>query len=254
MTLNDNALIIHYMHTKLETTEFDEFDPNEPTKPTVFPDASDNPEVLRGIEPELELTNETITQEQINEMKMLGVPKPKGVSWDRWQELQGERGEHTHMIHLAASGVPNWRIAQILEYDSVHVSKVLRIPWVKEKVKAEIESIYGTDHKKALKDRAIKALTVIDDILEDGKESEKAGMAKWVLEHSVGKASQDIQVTKTSLTEVIIKINEMQTSNQLRDVGSGQASLPKPKDHFDTIIAEVIPEGMVIGKRSSVEG
>jgi hypothetical protein len=206
-----------------------------------------------GIGQPLELTDETITQEMINELKMLGEYKPPGVSWERWQRIQDIRPEHEHMIHLAASGVPQWRIAQTLGYDQASVTKILNTPEVRERVKKEIESIYGADHKKALKDRAMKAVGVVDQILESGKESEMSSMAKWVLEHSVGKASQDIQVTKTTLSEVIVKIEEMKAAGQLRDVGSNLSSLSKPKDDFDNIIEKVIPSGMIVGKRSGGE-
>lgn len=199
-----------------------------------------------------ELTNETVTQEQINEMKMLGIGKPKLVSWERWQRIQDIRHEHEHMIHLAASGIPQGKIAQMMGYDHVHVSKVLRAPEVTAKVRQRIDELYGDDYKKALKSRNNKAVQVVDEILSDtSKESERASMAKWVLEHSIGKASAEINVKTTSLIEVIHQINEM---NQLREVGSSTDNLSKQEDPFDNIINEVIPKGMIIGKRSSNGG
>lgn len=198
------------------------------------------------------LTDETITQEQINEMKMLGIDKPETVSWERWTRIQNIRVEHDHMIHLAASGVPQWKIAQSLGYDQAHVSKILNTPDVRKRIQAEIQGLYGDDYKKAIKDRNMKAVGVMDDILESGKEAERASMAKWVLEHSVGKASQDVNVKTTSLVEVIHKINEME-SNQLRDVGSNTEALPKPKHKFDNVIEQVIPKDMVIGKRGGMD-
>lgn len=215
------------MNEELETPEFDEL----------------------GGEP---LNDQNITQEQINEMKMLGMERPPGVSSERWWRIQTVRFEHEHMIHLAASGIPQWMIAKQTGYDPQMVSKVLNTPEVKVKVQEKIQEIYGADHKKAVKDLGLKAISVVSEVLDNGKESEKASMAKFVVEHSIGKASQDIQVTKTSLTEVIVKIDQMRT-DQLRDVGSNQALLPKPPDPFDTVIDEIIPKGMVIGKRSSGE-
>ena len=196
------------------------------------------------------LTDENITQEQINEMKMFGLQKPDTVSWERWNMLQEIRYEHEHMIHLAASGVPQQEIANILGYDNLHVSKVLRTPAIKAKVEDQIHKIYGEDMKKVLRDRARKAIGVVDEILVDGKESEKASMAKWVLEHTVGKASQEINVQKTTLSQVVLQIEQLKQSNQLRDIGSSTDDLQKTKDHFDTIIEQVIPSGMVVGKRS----
>jgi transcriptional regulator with XRE-family HTH domain len=199
-----------------------------------------------GSEP---LNDESITQEQINEMKMLGIPKHDSISWERWTRLQEIRYEHELMIHLAASGVSQKEISRQLGYDQAHVSKILNTPDVKARIRLEIENIYGQDHKKALKARGMKSLEVVDEILEFGKESEKAAMARWQLEHSVGKASQEIVERKTSLTEVIVKIEQMR-SDQLRDVSPSQAQLSKPEDPFDNIINEIIPKGMVIGKRS----
>ena len=198
------------------------------------------------------LTDENITQEQINEMKMLGMARPETVSYERWWRLQDIRYEHEFMIHLAATGMSQASISKAVGYDQCHVSKVLNTPEVKERVRQEIEKIYGADHKKALRDRSLKSLEVVDDILANGKESEKASMAKWQLEHTIGKASQEIQVTKTTLTEFIVRVDQMKS--ELRDVGPSQSLLPKAEDPFDTVINEVIPKGMVIGKRSSGEG
>lgn len=199
------------------------------------------------------LTDENITQEQINEIKMLGLPKPNLVSWERWQRIQDIRHEHEHMIHLAASGLPQQDIAEALGYDHVHVSKILRHPDVKAKVSQRIDEIYGSDHKKAILNRGLKSIKVVDEILETGKESEKASMAKWVLEHSVGKATQEIKETKTSLNQFILEVRDLK-QNQLRDVGGSTESLSNIKSPFDTIIDEIIPKGIVIGKRSSGEG
>lgn len=196
------------------------------------------------------LTDENIDQEQINEMKMLGMDKPETVSWERWNRLQSIRFEHEHMIHLAASGMPQWLIAEQTGYDQAHVSKVLNTPEMKLKIQEKIQEIYGADHKKAVKDLGLKAISVVSDILDSGKESEKASMAKFVVEHSIGKASQEIVERKTSLTEVIVKIEQMR-NDQLRDVGSNQTLLPKEEDQFDNIINEIIPKGMIIGKRTN---
>ena len=195
------------------------------------------------------LTDENITQEQINEMKMYGMDKPETVSSERWHRLQGIRYEHELMIEMAAVGRPQKDIAAALGYDPMHVSKALNTPDIREKINKKISEIFGEDIKKALKAQNMKAIGVVSDVLNTGKESERASMAKWVIEHSVGKASQDVHVTKTTLVEFIHKVEEMQ-QNQLRDVNGTFESLPKDKDHFDNIIDQVIPQGMIVGKRS----
>lgn len=202
--------------------------------------------------PVVVLTDDNITQDQINEMKSFGIGKPDSVSYERWDRLQSIRFEHEHIIHLAACGLPQWMIAQQTGYTQPHISKVLNTPEMKAKVQDKIQEIYGADHKKAVKDLGLKAISVVSDIMDNGKESEKAAMARYVIDHGIGKAQQEIVERKTSLTEVIVKIEQMR-SDQLRDVGSSQSLLPKTEDPFDTIINEVIPKGMVIGKRSSGE-
>ncbi len=199
------------------------------------------------------LTDENISQEQINEMKMLGLERPPGVSSERWHRLQNHRIEYDHIIRLAAAGTPQWKIAEAVGYDQAHVSKVLNTPAVREKIEQEVRDIYGTDWKASLKDRNAKAVGVVDEVLETGNTKEKSNMARWVLEQTVGKASQEIIEKKTSLTELIIKIEQME-QNKLREVGSSSALLPSSPDPFDTIIEQTIPKGMVVGKRSLGEG
>lgn len=201
----------------------------------------------------VELTDENISQEQINEMKMLGLPKPDGVSSERWWRLQNFRIEHKHMIRMAAMGTPQGKIAEAMGYDEAHVSKVLNTPEFKAEIEKEIRDIYDEDWKQAVKDRNAKASAVVDEVLEFGSLKEKSAMSRWVLEHQIGKPTQTIEEKKTSLSEVIIKIEQMQ-SNQLRDVGSNSNLLPTKPDPFDTVIEQVVPKGMVIGKRSSSEG
>ena len=229
--MGSNIVILSLMSDKLDS----EFETDE------YPDSVPN-----------QLTDETITQEQINEMKMLGLSKPDAVSWAKWQAIQSERSEHTHMIHMAAAGIPQGKIAEALGYDQVHVSKVLSVPWVKQKIQEEIHSIYGEDHKKALKDRAMKSIAVVDEVLDSGKESEKASMAKWVLEHSVGKAQQEVKHSGTILADFMVKVEQME-QNQLRDVGSGNPLLTQQSSKFDTILNEIVPVGAIVGKRSKLE-
>ena len=195
------------------------------------------------------LTDETIPQELINEMKMLGQSRPQGISWDRWNRIQNQRIEHDHMIMMAASGRPQAEIARELGYTDSHVSKVLNTPAIKDAVQAEMNQIYGQDYKKVLKDRAMKAVRAMDDVLENGKNSEKLQAAQYILDHTVGKAQQNIEVKTTLLADVMIKVEQL-TANQLRDVNGSSPLLTHKPSKFDTIIEQIVPEGVVIGVRT----
>lgn len=213
----------------------------------------DDPSEFDEVQEPLVLTDENISQEQINEMKMLGIEKPQSVSYERWNQLQSIRFEHEHIIHLAASMVPQWKIAQLTGYDQAHISKILRTPEVKAKVQKQVEEVYGADHKKAVKDLGMKAISVVSEVLDNPSDKERAGMAKFVIEHSIGKAQQEVKHTGGTLNEFIVKIEQMKSENQLRDVSATAGSLPKAEDPFDNVIRKVIPVGMVVGKRSGGE-
>jgi hypothetical protein len=198
------------------------------------------------------LTDENITQDQIDEMKMLGLPKPDSVSWERWQRIKSIRSEHELMIMMKATGSSNGKIAQELGYSDAQVSKVLNNPEVKSKVSAQIHSIYGDDVKQAMKARALKSIEVFDEVLETGKTSEKLQAAQYILDHTVGKAQQNVQVKGAILADFIVQVEQMSKS-QLRDVGSSPELLTKKPHKFDTIIEQIVPDGFVVGKRSEGE-
>ncbi len=209
-----------------------------------------------GIDPTTasdELTDANITQEQIDEMMMLCIPKPDKVSWERWQRVKDLKFRHEHVINLAAAGMNQKTISEITGYGLPQISKLLRNPEYKEKINKGVMEIYGEDHKKAVKGLVSKAMIAMDDAVSSGSEKIRHDAAKYILDHSIGKAEVTITETRTSLSEVIITIDKMR-SDQLRDVGSNPNLLPKSIDPFDTIIEQVIPKGMVIGKRSNSEG
>lgn len=193
------------------------------------------------------LTDETITQEQINEMKMLGLPKPDTVSWERWNQLQNYRIEHQHMVRLAAAGWTQGAIAKELGYTQTHVSKVLNTPEVKEEVSALMNEIYGQDFKKALKERGHNAVRALDEIMETGKNSEKIQVAQYFLDHTIGKASQTVEHKGTILADVMVQIE------QLRNVTPDSALLTEKPSKFDNIIEAIVPSGVVVGKRTESE-
>lgn len=196
------------------------------------------------------LTDETITQDQISEMKMLGLPKPDSVSWERWQRIQSIKSEHELMIMMKATGSSQAKIARELGYTDSQVSKVLNAPEVRAKVSKQISDIYGEDVKQAMKARALKSVEIFDEVLENGKTSEKLQAATYILDHTVGKAQQNVQVRGAILADFIVQVEQM---SQLRDVSSNPDLLTKKPHKFDNVIEQFAPSDFVVGKRSSGE-
>jgi hypothetical protein len=210
-----------------------------------FPENVDN---LGNPEP----TDETITQEQINEMKMLGLPKPRLVSWERWQRIQNVRIEHQHMIQLAAMGYPQKKIAQEMGYTDASVSKILNTPEVKSEVNKIVQETYGDNIKKAMKDRALKAVTVVDDILDNplSKSSDRLSAATYILDHTVGKPQQQINHTGNFIMEIM---DEATRITKLREANPITPELTGKPDPFDTVLEQIVPSNVVVGKRSNVK-
>jgi hypothetical protein len=185
-------------------------------------------------------------------MKMLGLPKPPLVSWERWQRIQNVRIEHQHMIQLAAMGYPQKKIAQEMGYTDASVSKILNTPEVKSEVNKIVQETYGDNIKKAMKDRALKAVTVVDDILDNplSKSSDRLSAATYILDHTVGKPQQQINHTGNFIMEIM---DEATRITKLREANPITPELTGKPDPFDTVLEQIVPSNVVVGKRSNVK-
>lgn len=198
------------------------------------------------------LTDETINQDQINEMKMLGLEKPEGVSWARWQRIQDIRTEHYHMINMAVMGMSQAQIAIELGYTQASVSKILNTPSVKEEINRKIQEVYGDSVKKFLKDRALNAGIVTAEIMNnpEAKASDRLNAATYILDHSIGKAQQTVNHTGNFIMEIM---DEATRITKLREANHVTPELTVKPDPFDTILEQIVPSNVVVGKRSNVK-
>src|ERR1051326_1691148 len=156
------------------------------------------------------LTDETITQDHINEMKLLGLCKPEGVSWPRWMGPRDINHRHEHIIHLAAMGHTNNQIAKEMKMNVPRISIILNTPVIKEAILKKREEYYGNDAKQIFKTLMHKAFQVLEDTLNSSTANEKTKLeaAKYALDQISGKATQSVQVTGNVLHEIISKLDQ----------------------------------------------
>ena len=90
------------------------------------------------------------------------------------------------------------------------------------------------------------AIASVEEILTDADEkgSTKLATAQFILEQIIGKAKGTEAPQTTNLVQVIQMIENMPRNNE-----------PKPKDEWDIkmsqILDELIPKGLIVGKRTT---
>lgn len=165
----------------------------------------------------------------------------ESVTWgDRL--LQGALSpRHFKLAELAAQGNKTQReIAEILGYTQSRVSILLSNTRIRAEVLRIQERIYEETVGARLKKMAEPALAVVDTILNDRtnkvKMSEKADMAKWVLEKIDGKASQKIDVGENLLSVMMDRLDHMKSAGKSLghqsaiDVTPRELSSPTPSE------------------------
>ena len=192
-----------------------------------------------------EYTDETIPQEIIDEMWLMGQPKPPNITWLRWQSLDKTKFVHELMLNMHVQGYSQDEIAKALEYSPRQVCLVLRSPIVKEQIAKKREEMFGKDAKKAFTKLMNKAVGVYNDIIDDEtiKPQVRLAAAQHIVEHNIGKPQQTVEHKGGLLSEF------MTMTSQLREVESTDPSLTKEPDAIDNLIAEMIPKGVTVGQR-----
>lgn len=205
-------------------------------------------EIKQASEPEGKpfdlLTDNDLTPELMQELKALGMSKPPLVSESKWLVIEDARGIHYHIINLAALGRNFSEIALATGLNINTVRKALARPDIRAVVRAKVEEFYAGDMKKQFSSLFGKSFSAVDDILtsESAKENTKLDAAKFVIDHTIGKAQQTIVQKGSLLIDVLSKVEGLKEATNAN-------LLDKPRDSMDDLIDEVIPATLVIGKR-----
>ncbi len=187
------------------------------------------------------------SQEQIDEMKALGIPKPDEVTWPMWMGPKKQSHVHEAMIYAAASGATNKMIADEFGFTQHRMSIILNRPEIKKKIKAVQEVIWGGSAEKRFQNLLPKAITVAQDIIEDAteKRSLRADVAFKLMDRALGKPQQSISVEGNLLVDMIAKLDEQKS----RDVSDTALASERDKDPVDEFVNNFIEADYKVGKR-----
>ncbi len=200
----------------------------------------------------------SISDEQISEMKVLGLHKPLSVSWGRWMGPKDIKQRHEFIIHLAALGRTNRQIARELGMTDSRLTIIMQTPIIKKAIKDKITEYFGNDARQYIKSLATKGFEVLDEVLTNPihKTNDKLRAAEYVLDQTVGRANQTVEVKGSLLSELMIKLErepvEKDATNSV-PAEVAEATIPKlvaaPKDDVDNFVDTLEILDSVVGKR-----
>ncbi len=195
------------------------------------------------------LTDDTITNEMIDELKSVGVQKPKNVSWGRWVGPRDHSHRHDLICALAALGRTNNQIAEEIGMTPPRVSIILQQKETKKKIKEMQNTEFVAKARERIEAMLGPSLDVIEAIITNDMESSKIKLdaAKYLIDQGVGKSKQEVTHSGTVLGEFMHKLE--QAGNTLIDV-TPQKLLADQSNPIDAFIVENVPDSVKVGKRN----
>lgn len=188
------------------------------------------------------------TQDDIDEMKALGMPKPPEVSWGSWMGPKKESHVHEALIFMAAAGATNKKIAEELGFTQSRISIILSKPEIKKKIRAAQEMYWGENSDQRFKNLLPKAIDVAQSIIEDKTEktSLKADVAFKLMDRALGKPQQSVSVEGNLLADLIHRLDQQDP----RDVTQPELGSEGTKDKAEEFVDEFLGgEDFTVGKR-----
>lgn len=190
------------------------------------------------------------TLEQLHELRTGGFARPPGVTKSEWESPFKLSSRQEMVIYLSSHGYGPKKIAEETGYSLSRVSDILRVPAIRNLISLKQKEIYGDQPKERLRKMSDKALATLDQILdnEQEKSSLKADVAKYVVDQSVGKATQTHEVKGNLLNELILRLD----AEKSRDITPDSKKLDKPLDPLEAFV-ETLPVDQKVGARGKSE-
>lgn len=198
-------------------------------------------------------TDESIKDNHIIRIKQLELPKPPKISLKRWNDAFEITERHQQVILMAAMGKPRDLICEETGYSPSRVAQLLAMPKIKAKVLQKQDQLYSGKARDYIKTLLNQSYGVIQEILEnnDEKSSVRLEAAKYIIDHTIGRANQNVNVNHSLLIDVMNKLDQQEHLNEVKkdviDIQSTPAEpaytqIEAPKDVADSLSATAVKE------------
>lgn len=227
---------------------FNEFDFHE-TEVEAIKNSVDTNDPLSGIDL-MALTDDNLTHEVRDLLQSMGIPKPTQISWPAWIGPKEISPKHELLIHLKASGLTNNQVAEALGMSPARISIIVNSPKVKSAIKVKQEAYFGSDHRDRMNKLMPKVFGVFEGILANDQEKANVRLdaAKYIADQTMGKAQQNVKMEGSAFSEFFSKLDQL--SNRDVTPATETTALDLTKDPLENFIEEVIPQNLIVGKRS----
>lgn len=224
-----------------------------------------------------ELTDESITDEEVQLLRKHAIPRPPKVCTARLTQPAELTTRHKAIINHAALGLTAPQIAEEMGMYIGYVKKLLASPLFKQKIASAQNRIFENNGKAMMGILKNKAFAAIEFILEDDNEksSVKLEAAKYVIDHHIGKAKQLHEMDTSLLSDIITKLDSEKHKSPERAVEEIRATpdepdyvakdvdksladkasatalkvLEKSDDDMDTLVDNIVSGDFVVGRR-----
>jgi hypothetical protein len=172
---------------------------------------------------------------------------------ERDKEANELSARHEYILNMAALGIGSGDISRTVGIKLANVSTIVNDPKNKDFIRQKQSEIFKEPKAKlaALYD---KAWATLDDALSDNEEkmAVRVDVAKYVIDHTIGKPQQTVEHKGNMLNEILLKIER----GDLKDVIEATKTnlLEKPKNKMDAIMEALELDDVVIGKRGEIDG
>lgn len=170
----------------------------------------------------------------IANMKKIGMKKPDWIPTEAWcPPRKGMEPMQSVICYMAAWGLKPAEIGRNVGLNGNTVVNFLARESSKAEVKSIQDRIWGQDPKKWLQSLIPDAIRTIVEVMNDkkAKQQTRLNAAADVLDRSLGKAKQELEVTDGNMRQVLEKLDRIEKK---RD----GVTLPEEKNEDEPIEAE----------------
>lgn len=218
------------------------------------------------------LTDDTLSDEMMAELKYSAIPKPPFVSDERWNKYSTLEKKlsprHRQVVRMLALGKHPSVIQSELDMTDRAYYHLVGRPEIKALVLHQQDRMFSGNVKGQIKTLMTKAFGVVEKLLDDPdeKSSVKLEAAKYVLDHVVGRSAQKVEVTGNLLVDIMSQLDRVKETpiepeyTKLqptlveieKPVATAKELLASNKSDMDSLVESLVDSSFVVGKRGDV--